>query len=300
MFRQLTLAEYAVAKLAYTPPLFALPTYLAQVKGDIHLFSILDEEARLEGVIAFLMREGTAISPPRATFGGWYGNTLPTKVQADFWLWVQKELKLLGAKSIQIKLPPAYIEGQMNFGAYTTMIQDLNFHLILSEDFVKNLHLSAHRRLKKAQKAGFTATHWENLNLDTAYQFIAEARKRKGYPLTLTCEQFQEMFALFPANYAIFIVKSPTDEIAALTVTVKINAQVLYNFYPADAEKYLTYSPMIFLLEYLHTWAGRQGFEVLDLGIATENGVQNEGLIRFKEHLGAIKSLKNTLMYVCS
>jgi lipid II:glycine glycyltransferase (peptidoglycan interpeptide bridge formation enzyme) len=76
---------------------------------------------------------------------------------------------------------------------------------------------------------------------------------------------------------------------------VRTSDKTLYNFYPADSEAWLAYSPMVLLLEFVASWAKERGFEVFDLGIATDNGVRNEGLIRFKQNIGGIETLKYTL-----
>lgn len=298
MFCQLTLQEYTESPLAYVPSLFALPAYLGQVSENIHVFSI-QKEGKLEGVAPFFLHDKVAYNPPRATFGGWYGNALSTEVQASFWAWTMEKLRTQGAKTIYLKLPPDYKPLPALTG-YTTQMVDLNYHLTLAEDFVGKLHESERRRLKKAGKAGFIASHWENPPLQIVYDFIAEARKRKGFPITLTFSAFEAMFALFGAYYNVFQVRSASDDLACLTVTVRIDDHVLYNFYPADAEAYLAYSPMVLLLEYVYSWAGRQGFEVFDLGIATAEGIRNEGLIRFKKNLGAIETEKKSLIFELS
>ena len=148
--------------------------------------------------------------------------------------------------------------------------------------------------MRKAQKAGFVAQYWENPPLETVYEFIGAARRRKGFPLTLPKAHFLQMFQSFPDHYHVFAVHDEAH-LAALTVAVKIDAQVLYNFYPADAEEYLAYSPTVLLSAYIVDWAKEKGFSVLDLGIATEEGIPNIGLMRFKKNLGAIESVKYTI-----
>lgn len=296
----LTLEAYTHSKLAYTPCLFALPNYLAQTGEEVRIFAIKNEEGALEGIASFVLREHVAYSPPRATFGGWYGNILPTEVQEEFWNWVKKELTALGAHTLHIKLPPlAHFSTLPSFHPSTFLpFPDLNYHLDLSEDFAGKLHHSEKRRLKKAHNAGLKASHWVNPDLLEVYQFIAEARQRKGFPITLTYEQFIQNFQKFPTYYEVFAVRDSVGKLACLTVTVKLSDTILYNFYPADSPDYLAYSPMVLLLEFVTDWAKKQGFLLFDLGIATVEGVRNEGLMRFKKNLGAIETPKYTVMEI--
>jgi len=83
-------------------------------------------------------------------------------------------------------------------------------------------------------------------------------------------------------------------KLASLTVTAEIDAQTLYNFYPADSSAYLPYSPTVLLLAYIANWAKTRNFTTFDLGIATEKGQRNEGLMRFKKNMGAIESKRYT------
>jgi hypothetical protein len=295
-FHLLTVEAYTCSKLAYTPCLFALPAYLAQTGEAVYIFVVENEEGALEGIAPFVLREHIAYSPPRATFGGWYGNILPTEVQGKFWNWVKEELTTLGAHTLHVKLPPlAHFSVFPPFqpSAFLTF-PDLNYHLDLSEDFIGKLHHSEKRRLKKAHNVGLKASHWTNPDLLEVYQFIAEARQRKGFPITLTYEQFAQNFQNFPTHYEVFTVRDLVGKLACLTVTVKLSEAILYNFYPADSSAYLTYSPMVLLLEFVTGWAKKQGFQLFDLGIATVEGVRNEGLIRFKKNLGAIETPKYT------
>jgi lipid II:glycine glycyltransferase (peptidoglycan interpeptide bridge formation enzyme) len=77
-------------------------------------------------------------------------------------------------------------------------------------------------------------------------------------------------------------------------VTIRINENILYTFYLADNEKYLKDSPTTFLLSGIYQYCQQQKIKFLDLGIATEKGVLNEGLARFKQSLGAKISKKKT------
>ena len=51
---------------------------------------------------------------------------------------------------------------------------------------------------------------------------------------------------------------------------------------------------MAFLADNLYAFCQREQVELLDIGTATDNGVPNLGLMKFKERLGCRPSLKLT------
>ena len=111
--------------------------------------------------------------------------------------------------------------------------------------------------------------------------------------MTIDFDAFVSLFQKFPDEFKVFVVKD-VEEIAALSVTIKIKERIMYNFYPADSDKYLKYSPSVMLHEGLYKYAQSNHYEILDLGIATDKGIPNLGLMRFKKNLGAQESLKLT------
>lgn len=111
--------------------------------------------------------------------------------------------------------------------------------------------------------------------------------------MTMSLEQLTEHFQKFPDNFQVFAVYD-TQILMAIGVTIKINQDILYTFYLADNEDYLKISPTIFLLSGIYEYAQKGNYKILDLGIATDKGVLNEGLARFKRSLGGKLSEKKT------
>ena len=239
-----------------------------------------------------------AISPKKATFGGfWAKQALAFELLKGFLEWTENILLHKGVKEIHLKNAPQILQNLPTWewllwhNGYQQKTIECNYHLDLSQNIFDKLHKTAQRKVLKCEQEGFKFSLWQNPDLAVVYQFLKEARHRKDFPLTISWEGFEEMFAQFPQDYYIFVLKH-AQNITALTVVVRFGEAVLYNFYPADNPQFLKYSPNIALIHQVALWAKNEGYSILDLGIATQDGQPNEGLMRFKEQLGGQASLK--------
>ena len=151
----------------------------------------------------------------------------------------------------------------------------------------------AKQLLRKSIRKGFTFQEITEPNFSEIHAFIARSRERKNRPMTMNLLQFENHFKIFSENFKIFSVMD-SAQIIAVGVTIKINEEIVYTFYLADDEQYLKDSPTIFLLSGIYEYFQTRNFNILDLGIATNRGVLNEGLAHFKRSLGGILSLKKT------
>jgi len=260
--------------------------------ADFYLLKVMRGD-KVEASLYLFQNDGDFFSPLKATFGGveYTSDTAARYLLTHMRYWLDKQRY----SSLKLVLPPVFLMGSQHlYTGFDHCIIDKNYHIpITDHPFERGLHPSALRRLKKCLKHYFSCSLWECPEMDTVYDFIDKARKRKGYPMTMQRVDFKKMFETLPANYLVFVVKQ-AEKIAALGVTVKLSSDVLYHFYPADAEDFLGFSPSIFLHKVMYEYCQEHGYSYLDLGIATDKGVDNQGLIRFKENLGATLSQKKT------
>ena len=169
---------------------------------------------------------------------------------------------------------------------YEIPITPKSFYEIITSTRAKQL-------LKKSIKKGFTFQEITDPNFSEIHAFITRSRERKNRPMTMNLLQFENHFKIFPDNFKIFSVMD-SEQIIAVGVTIKINDDIVYTFYLADDERYLKDSPTIFLLSGIYDYFQARNHTILDLGIATNQGILNEGLAYFKGSLGGILSLKKT------
>jgi hypothetical protein len=241
------------------------------------------------------------ISPCRGPFGSVELNPLlPLPFLECFIQFIDHLAVKQGMAQIEIKSYPFCYQPQVSALITATLLQqkyhilhtDLNYHLpVTKESFSTLVHLSVKRRLQKCIKKGFTFGEETEPDFTAVYAMIVQSRQRKGYPVSMNFADFQQLFIDFPGIYKIFAVKDHS-KLIAVTVAVQINQQILYYFLPAHDPDYNTYSPMVLLIKGLYDYCQQAGFVLLDLGISTDKGEPNYGLIRFKQNMGAISSLK--------
>ena len=151
------------------------------------------------------------------------------------------------------------------------------------------------RRLRKGASIGFTVELAPIELLHESYQLIVESRANKGYPVTMTFQDLQRMFVLFPKAYLLFVVFDQ-KRIIATSVSIVVNSEILYCFYIGDDLAYRAYSPVTTLVNGIYEYCQKNGLKLLDLGISTNKGVLNKGLYNFKKTFGAVDSRKLTYL----
>lgn len=260
----------------------------------------LMEDSRILGRFVLHIHDQKGFSPYRAPFGSFefQGNIRFDSLDLFIKYIIQfsRERKL---DSVDITSYPFCYDKENSSLIATALISngffvktwDLNFHINFSTDFITGLHESERRRLNKSEKEGY---HFEILAanlLPEMHRIIASCRQRKGFPLSMGKDEFMKLFSDFPDDYIPFGLKDK-GKLIAVSVGVKVNKEILYDFLPADMEEYKSFSPIVLLKKKIFDYCKDKGYKIFDLGIATASGIPNYGLIRFKENLGGIPSLK--------
>lgn len=243
-----------------------------------------------------------ARSPHRAPFGSFEFSRNVEFASIDFF--IKEVLAYCLSKNIKtiqiVSYPFCYDQNNSTVltsclisNGFMVALSDLNFHLYVNQDFTSNLHESEKRRLLKAEKEGFTFSVLNKTYWDEMHQIIRICREKKGFPLSMEKKEMVEMLSEDPDSYIPFGVFAKGDLIA-VSIGVKVNNEILYDFLPADVESFKNFSPSVFLKKNIMDYCFTNGFKIFDLGIATAQGIPNYGLIRFKENLGGEASLKLT------
>lgn len=259
----------------------------------------------IEGRFSVIIRDKIAYSPFKATFGGVeFNEYVLEEYLLDFLSQVIQFLKSVTIEKLEISSYPAgYLTDYQNkilqncFSTlnFQTKFTEQNYEVsITDKSFYETVKgARAKQLLRTYTKKGYYFNEAFNPNFAFVHAFIARSRTRKNRPMTMSLEQLVDHFEKFPKNFQLFSV-THSNRIVALGVTIKINDDILYTFYLADDENYLKDSPTTFLLSGIYKYGQLNNFKILDLGIATDKGILNEGLAQFKQSLGAKMSEKKT------
>jgi hypothetical protein len=265
------------------------------------------ENQSLEGRFSVIIEDEKAYSPLRATFGGieFYENILEDEL-LEFLSQIIQFLKLKEIESIEINsYPEGYVTKYQN-KILQNCLSKLQFELKFTEQnyeisitgnsfYETAIGSSARQLLRTHAKKRYVFNEEFNPDFAFVHAFIARSRVRKNRPMTMNLKQLTEHFKKFPNNFKLFSVIH-SNVMVAVGVSIKINDDILYTFYLADDENYLKDSPTTFLLSGIYKYGQQKNYKILDFGIATDKGVLNEGLARFKQSLGAKMSEKKTYL----
>jgi hypothetical protein len=294
-------------------PRFAQPGFIfneqphlhQQNDGNVFILSAIHAETRLADVrCAFFVQAGQAVSPLAAPFGSIeFSDYVSDTVLDDFIQKLTEAVRDSGAQHLRLVNYPACYAPQQTERLIAALTKH-NFRVterhqnafltVTHEQFIGQLAPAERRRLRKCQEAGFQFTHWQVPNGQEVVEFIQRTRHQLGYKPTIQPRQLISLLTEFPDSFSIFTVRDGPN-LAALTVTVRVRHDILYNFLPASAPAYHPFSPMVMLIDGLFSYCQQENIGLLDLGVSLDADRQPKpGLIRFKRNLGAKECLKFT------
>ncbi len=130
----------------------------------------------------------------------------------------------------------------------------------------------------------------------SAYELITENRKRFGRLIYMDFDDVLNTGDLWPVDF--FGVFDESDQIMASGIYYQFPNAIAYALFWGDNEVGRPKRAMDFLSFNLWSHYKAQGFSFIDLGISTENqGIPNEGLLRFKETHEANTELKHKMTW---
>lgn len=240
-----------------------------------------------------------------APYSAPFGEIACSKPQAveTIYDFVSELADMLEDHSIRITLPPALYDLEMlpkehavlgNFAEKTVL--DINYHYPLerSADFEAHLGRAARKNFHTAMRQGFEFE--PTSDVERAYAVIKANREWKGYPLAMTLEQVMATVAPSGPVRADFLVMSKGGCDVASAIVYHAAPGVAQVIYWGDAPGHNAERPMNALPYFVMDYYRQQGFEIVDVGPSSTNGVPNPGLCDYKESIGCFPSIKPTFV----
>lgn len=247
------------------------------------------------GVFCFALSADTAISLPKSPIGGCAFSGEEEAFHQELKS-VENELQSKGIKRIVITSNPDFYPTHlhnrwMQQAGYQSTDTEISHYIEINSDFYSNLHHMQQRHLKKNLTLQISRDSRDSLS--EIHTFIAECRRQQNLEINISEGQLVNLIATFPNGYDLFTARLNGKLISAV-ICVRATEKIIYYYLPATDEIYKSFSPMVHLLAYLHDFYFRLGFEKIDLGISSKNGLPQESLIQFKERMGGIESCRIT------
>jgi hypothetical protein len=266
-------------------------------------------EGALVGTIAGVVDDGRFESGFSAPFGG-FDFVRPNETVDRVELVVDTalaEVRRAGCREVTFRLrPTAY--GEVEVLVQSTLLNrglsvvacDLNQHIDLRPlsgvaAYMEQLKSPARRALRHAAEEpfAFTEAH-EPEEWQTGYDVLAENRRAKGRQLSLGPDYIDRIRSAFPRQIRMFVLRHGTAPCAA-ALTYDVLPATRLVVYWGDGHHQLPRSPMNYLALKVveHSLASKTA--LLDLGISSDHGVPDHGLVRFKRSILAKTSLRLVL-----
>lgn len=275
-----------------------------QAESGWRSFFILNQKHKtIVGAVHVHVNEDVAVSPLKASFGSFVWSTsLQAEILFRFIGFVEDSLKASGVAVVTYTNPPTDYQPHQ-FQLLQVLLSNAGYRIQLAEPGavipVTDESLETRmddwevRKLKQAREAEFVFASATVNPVDEVFQFILNARKEKGYTLSMTQVMMERTVETFPDRFVFFEVMKGYER-AAASIAIRVADDILYNFYSAHHSRFDAWSPVVMLIDGMHDWCRQQGIKLLDLGTSALMNQPNFSLLEFKLRLGAQPTAKLT------
>jgi len=130
----------------------------------------------------------------------------------------------------------------------------------------------------------------EEKEKEETYILVSHNRERFGRPIYMSFNDLFETSKLWPVDF--FQVRESEGNIVAGAIFYRGHPSIVQGVFWGDNDYGRSLRAMNFCTYNLWTHYKKLGYKFIDLGISTEGGVPNDGLLRFKEDQDCISSLR--------
>jgi len=230
--------------------------------------------------------------PYSAPFGGVFSKD--SRVQFNIIDLFVRELCVylikIGVQSLRIVFPSALystntstkvINSFINLDYSIKIIPDINNHIELSAYRELSYHKNTKKLIRRATEAGLTMNEVFDEQKFTIYNILKENRESKSRFLSLSYNKLRSLDQICGTRY--YIVKDNNGAPIAGGIIFQLTPRIMYAQYWGDNEIGRKLNAMDFLSTNLVKLFMKEGFSYFDVGVSSENGIPNNGLLRFKE-----------------
>lgn len=222
----------------------------------------------------------------------------------DFFKSLKENVDVSKIEQVKITLPPTFynetmvskISHSLGTIGFELAFRDLNSHVVLNSKERENLPSTTKKAIRASDKHNNEIIHAETLEeKERAYNIIKENRVMKGYPLRLSWGQVSTTITDVAKAEFFITVTNGSDSAAAMVFEIneKVAQVVYWGANDLGEKSHAMYYLPFQVIEYYHS----KGFEYLDIGPSSEEGVISTGLNDYKQMIGCVNTLKETWVY---
>lgn len=265
----------------------------------------LSDDARktCHAAVHFCIQEGVASSPFSAPFGSIeFSDQLNTKDLYEFLKWMEQRLRGEGVRKIVLVNPPELYR-PASASRLEVLLLNLGYHIGRAEisagiridrsTYKTKIGSWELRKLNQAHKAKLKFAEIPVTEFGSVFDFILTCRKERGHSLSMVRQELQRTVDALPRQFMLFAVTDKND-LAAASISIRVNRRILYNFYSAHPRKWDHVSPVVHMINGMYRWSQKSKVELIDLGTSAVDGQPNFGLLDFKMRLSGVPSAKLT------
>jgi hypothetical protein len=259
---------------------------------------IEDSEKASLGLVAGV-KNGVIYSPFSAPFGGFhYRNEIVYISEIDRFIQQLKEyIASSGLKGIEITLPPDIYSMTFNAKTVNSLLREgfsprtpditnwVNLLSFKGEFSQKN----SREYYRQSVRNGLAFSIAEDLHEKNAiYDLICENRAKFGRPIFMTFDDIMKTADLWPVDF--FKVNARDGSLVSSAIFYRSRPDIGYAVFWGDNDNGRPLRAMDHLTFHLWNYYKELGYKYLDMGISTEYGSPNEGLLRYKEAHDSVSS----------
>ena len=247
------------------------------------------------------IKNGFLLSPFSAPSGGFHFRNEKTYIgEIDNFLSLLKDyIVSKSLKGIEITLPPDIYSPQFNAKAINSFARN-GFRSEIPEitgwvnlESFNNVFTQSNSReyYRQSLRNGLVfELALEESDRREVFNLIRENRAKFGRPIFMSYDDIVATGDLWPVDY--FKVMTTDKTIVASAIMYQNHPEIVYAVFWGDNENGRPLRAMDFLAFNLWSYYKNLGYKYIDLGISTETGNPNEGLLRFKESHESVSSLR--------
>jgi hypothetical protein len=273
---------------------------LNQKKADRIIHLAEDTRKPAMGLAAGI-KKGLILSPFSAPFGGFHfkNENMYTGEIDGFLVQLKDYMVTEGLQGMELTLPPDLYHQTFNAkmvnalirGGFQSELPDITGWIELDRFEGSFSHKNSREYYRQAVRNGLifkTVTDRDEQN--EVYELIRENRARFGRPIYMTFDDIIHTSELWTTDF--FQVTSADHHMVASGIFYRSHPEIIHALFWGDNEAGRPLRAMDFLAFNIWSYYKDLGFKYIDLGISTESGIPNEGLLRFKESHNGTSSLK--------